>query len=57
MASTAVNGLSGSLFLNRCLIVIRLWYVRQPANLPQGIIDWWAMNMPVIQEVPSLIPH
>ena len=38
-------------------MVIRLWYVRQPTNLPEGIIDWWAMNMPVIQEVPGLIPH
>ena len=39
------------------LLVIRLWYVRHPTNLPQGKIDWWAMNMPVIQEVLGSIPH
>ena len=43
--------------LHRCQIVIRLWYVRQPTNLPQGIIGWWAMNMPVIQQVLGSILH
>ena len=39
--------------LHRCQIVICLWYVRQPTNLPQG----WIINIPVIQEIPSLTPH